>query len=175
MTPGDRKPGKPGAATTRGPAREPLPRSARPLRRARGDRRTLGAERGGDARHAGAGRGHAVETPIGWLPTPADIPTEGLAVSAADLAELLRVDADEWQAEVPLIAEYFDSLGTRLPGALRDQLSEHLTVDHHALHAAAVGIDDARLHRVVGRLQHASFRARAPSPLAFAGERPKRV
>jgi len=71
-----------------------------------------------------AGRGHAVETPIGWLPTPDDIPTEGLDVSSADLAELLRVDTDEWQVEVPLIAEYFDSLGPRLPGALRDQLSD---------------------------------------------------
>jgi phosphoenolpyruvate carboxykinase (GTP) len=71
-----------------------------------------------------AGRGHAVETPIGLLPTPADLPTEGLDVAPADLAELLRVDTAEWQAEVPLIAEHFDFLGAQLPGALRDQLSE---------------------------------------------------
>jgi phosphoenolpyruvate carboxykinase (GTP) len=71
-----------------------------------------------------AGRGHAIETPIGMLPTPADLPTEGLDVAPADLAELLRVDTAEWQAEVPLIAEHFDSLGAQLPDALRDQLSE---------------------------------------------------
>ena len=71
-----------------------------------------------------AGRGHAEETPIGLLPTPDDIPTDGLDMAPADLAELLRVDASEWQAEVPLIADYFDTLGSRLPGALRDQLNE---------------------------------------------------
>ncbi|MGH9296925.1 MAG: phosphoenolpyruvate carboxykinase domain-containing protein, partial [Acidimicrobiales bacterium] len=68
------------------------------------------------------GRGEAVETPIGYLPAKGAIPTEGLDVSDADMEELLRVDVDEWKAEVPLIAEHFARFGDRLPAALRSQL-----------------------------------------------------
>src|ERR1019366_2750318 len=50
-----------------------------------------------------AGRGEAVTTPIGFLPAPGAIPTDGLAVAEEDMAELLRVDRDEWRAELPLI------------------------------------------------------------------------
>jgi phosphoenolpyruvate carboxykinase (GTP) len=70
-----------------------------------------------------AGRGEAVETPIGMIPTPAAIPVEGLDISADDLAELLRVDREEWRAEVPLIASHFEALGPRLPDELREQLA----------------------------------------------------
>ncbi len=67
-----------------------------------------------------AGRGEGVETPIGYLPTADAIDTEGLEVSRADMDELLRVDRDEWRAEVPVIAEYFEQFGDRLPtGDLR--------------------------------------------------------
>jgi len=69
-----------------------------------------------------AGRGDATETPIGYLPAPGAIDTEGLDVSAEDMAELLRVDRDEWRAEVPVIAEYFARFGDRLPPAISDQL-----------------------------------------------------
>jgi phosphoenolpyruvate carboxykinase (GTP) len=69
-----------------------------------------------------AGRGEAARTPIGWLPAKGAIDTEGLEVSDEDMAELLRVDAEEWRAEVPLIAEYYDKFGERLPRALRAEL-----------------------------------------------------
>jgi phosphoenolpyruvate carboxykinase (GTP) len=69
-----------------------------------------------------AGRGEAVVTPIGHLPAPGAIDTEGLAVSPADMDELLRVDRDEWRAEVPRIADYFEQFGDRLPAAITDQL-----------------------------------------------------
>jgi phosphoenolpyruvate carboxykinase (GTP) len=71
-----------------------------------------------------AGRGEAVETPIGLLPSEGAIPSEGLDVTPADLAELLRVDADEWKAEVPSISGHFDALGDRLPPELRDELDK---------------------------------------------------
>ena len=71
-----------------------------------------------------AGTGGAVETPIGYLPTPADLPTDGLDVPAAALDELLRVDATEWRNEVPSIVAHFDSLGERLPSELRDELAQ---------------------------------------------------
>jgi phosphoenolpyruvate carboxykinase (GTP) len=65
-----------------------------------------------------AGRAEAVETPIGYLPAEGAINVDGLDVSDADLAELLRVDRDEWRAEVPLIREHFAQFGDRLPTAL---------------------------------------------------------
>ncbi|MDP9070879.1 MAG: phosphoenolpyruvate carboxykinase (GTP) [Actinomycetota bacterium] len=68
------------------------------------------------------GGGEAQETPIGYVPTPGSIDLEGLDVGAEDLAELLRVDRDEWRNEVPSIAEHYDQFGDRLPTALRHQL-----------------------------------------------------
>jgi phosphoenolpyruvate carboxykinase (GTP) len=69
-----------------------------------------------------AGNGAAVETPIGLLPASDAIPTEGLTVTAADMAELLRVDADDWRGELPLIEEHFGIFGDRLPPALVEEL-----------------------------------------------------
>jgi len=69
-----------------------------------------------------AGRGEAVTTPIGFLPAPGAIPTDGLAVAEEDMAELLRVDRDEWRAELPLIEEYYAQFGDRVPEALQIQL-----------------------------------------------------
>ncbi|MHB1929540.1 MAG: phosphoenolpyruvate carboxykinase (GTP) [Acidimicrobiales bacterium] len=71
-----------------------------------------------------AGRGEAVETAIGLLPTPDSIPTEGLPVSREDMERLLSVDTEEWRAEVPSIEGHYDRLGERVPQELRDQLHE---------------------------------------------------
>jgi phosphoenolpyruvate carboxykinase (GTP) len=68
------------------------------------------------------GRGGAVETPIGYVPARDALPTAGLAVSAADLDELLHVDVDEWRREIPLIEEHYAQFGDRLPEALHDEL-----------------------------------------------------
>ncbi len=68
------------------------------------------------------GEGDAVETAIGNVPTDVAIDTDGLAVSARDMADLLRVDIDEWRQEVPLIREHYAHLGDRLPTELVDQL-----------------------------------------------------
>ena len=40
------------------------------------------------------------------------------------MAELLRVDADEWKAELPPMHEHFARFGEQLPGELRAQLSD---------------------------------------------------
>jgi phosphoenolpyruvate carboxykinase (GTP) len=69
-----------------------------------------------------AGRGQAVETPIGYLPAPGAIPTEGVEVTEAAMAELLKVDSGEWRAECESIAGYFQELGRRLPSELLDEL-----------------------------------------------------
>jgi phosphoenolpyruvate carboxykinase (GTP) len=70
-----------------------------------------------------AGTAGAVETPVGLVPAEGGIDTTGLAVAPDDIAELLRVDADEWRAEVPSIEEHFARLGERLPVELRDELN----------------------------------------------------
>ena len=67
--------------------------------------------------------GDAVESPIGYLPGPAGIPLDGLDVAPAALAELLRVDPDEWRVEVPSIEEYFATFGDHLPATLGDELT----------------------------------------------------
>jgi phosphoenolpyruvate carboxykinase (GTP) len=68
------------------------------------------------------GEADAVETPIGLVPTPEALDTEGLDIDAAVLDELLSVDTESWRQEIPLIEAHFDFIGERLPEALRARL-----------------------------------------------------
>jgi len=68
------------------------------------------------------GSADAVKTPIGYLPTPEALETDGLSLPEEDLAALLSVDVEEWKAELPAIREWFDSLGDHVPGVVREQL-----------------------------------------------------
>ena len=65
-----------------------------------------------------------VETPIGLMPKEGDLDLTGLAVSAQDLKELLRVDVEAWKTELSDIEGQFAQLGDRLPERLRKQLSD---------------------------------------------------
>ena len=62
-----------------------------------------------------SGEGKAVETPIGNVPTPTPSTPTAWPCRQKDMAELLRVDLDEWRSEVPLIREHYAGLGDRLP------------------------------------------------------------
>jgi phosphoenolpyruvate carboxykinase (GTP) len=64
------------------------------------------------------GEAGAVETPIGLLPTAADLHLDGLAIDAADVEALLAVDRAGWSAEMASMAEYFGEFGARLPARL---------------------------------------------------------
>jgi phosphoenolpyruvate carboxykinase (GTP) len=68
------------------------------------------------------GRADAVESPIGMIPSESALDVEGLDLDADDLAAVLRVDADEWKAEVPQVAEWFAKFGDKLPGVLWAEL-----------------------------------------------------
>ena len=68
------------------------------------------------------GRGQAVETPIGYLPAPGAIPTDGLNVPTEAVGELLKVDAAEWRHELESIATHFQALGDAIPSELLDEL-----------------------------------------------------
>jgi phosphoenolpyruvate carboxykinase (GTP) len=71
-----------------------------------------------------AGQATAVRTAIGDLPRPDDLDTVGLDVSADDLAELLKVDADGWKGAIPQIETHFAQFGDKLPTELGAQLSQ---------------------------------------------------
>ena len=69
-----------------------------------------------------AGRGDAVETPIGFVPSHSALNVEGLDVTEADMTELLTVHDDEWRDEVPRIREHFATFGDDLPTKLSDEV-----------------------------------------------------
>jgi phosphoenolpyruvate carboxykinase (GTP) len=70
------------------------------------------------------GTGGAEETPVGNVPRPEDIETEGLDVSPEHVAEVLRVEPDDWRKELPAIKAHFERFGDRLPAELSRQLDE---------------------------------------------------
>ncbi|HEY8465284.1 MAG TPA: phosphoenolpyruvate carboxykinase (GTP), partial [Solirubrobacterales bacterium] len=67
------------------------------------------------------GEAEAVETPIGLVPAPGDLNTEGLDISEEALNELLTVDEDALRQELPQIEEHLARFGNRLPQQVRAQ------------------------------------------------------
>jgi phosphoenolpyruvate carboxykinase (GTP) len=77
------------------------------------------------------GKGGAVETPIGLVPTPEALNLDGMDLSRAEVEALLHVDRAEWAAEVPEIRAFFEKFGERLPRELSvslDALAQRLGV-----------------------------------------------
>ncbi|MEV7227960.1 phosphoenolpyruvate carboxykinase (GTP) [Polymorphospora sp. NPDC051019] len=68
------------------------------------------------------GRGAAVETPIGYVPTADALDVEGLGLTRAEIETALKVDIDEWRAELPQITEWFEKFGDKLPAVLWAEL-----------------------------------------------------
>jgi phosphoenolpyruvate carboxykinase (GTP) len=68
------------------------------------------------------GRGGAVETPIGYVPTPDALDVSGLDLTTDELEQVLRVDPEEWKAEIPQVTEWFHKFGDKLPGVLWAEL-----------------------------------------------------
>ncbi len=71
-----------------------------------------------------AGRADGRETPIGLVPSPDDLELSGLAIDDADLHALLHVDAEGWLREIPLIREYYEQFGVKLPAELSHELHQ---------------------------------------------------
>jgi phosphoenolpyruvate carboxykinase (GTP) len=69
------------------------------------------------------GTGKAIETPIGYVPAPGAIDISGLNVSDTDMAELLKVDTNDWLKEVESIKIHYSQFGNRLPQGLKDELA----------------------------------------------------
>jgi phosphoenolpyruvate carboxykinase (GTP) len=70
------------------------------------------------------GRADATETPIGYVPTPESLDTDGLDLSEDDLQTLLSVDSDAWKEELELVEDHYEFIGERLPAAMREQLDD---------------------------------------------------
>jgi phosphoenolpyruvate carboxykinase (GTP) len=68
------------------------------------------------------GGAEAVETPIGLVPSADALDLSGLDLPPERLEAVLEVDLDEWREEIPLIREFFDEFGNKLPVELREAL-----------------------------------------------------
>jgi phosphoenolpyruvate carboxykinase (GTP) len=63
----------------------------------------------------------AVETPIGLVPRPEDLDTDGLGLAPEALRQLLEVDEASVREELPQTREHLAQFGDRLPAAVREQ------------------------------------------------------
>ena len=70
-----------------------------------------------------SGKGQAVETPIGYLPTDDAIDTSGLDVTDEQMSELLKVNVEEWLNEIESIREHYARFEETLPEALSEELA----------------------------------------------------
>ncbi len=70
------------------------------------------------------GTAEAHDTPIGRVPSPEALDLTGLDIDPLVMAKLLAVDAESWRAEVPQLEQHYASLGSTVPGELKDQLQE---------------------------------------------------
>ncbi len=62
-----------------------------------------------------AGKGEAVETPIGLVPAPGALDTDDLALPAGALSRLLSIDREGWRTALGTQDEFFAQFGDRLP------------------------------------------------------------
>jgi phosphoenolpyruvate carboxykinase (GTP) len=68
------------------------------------------------------GKADAVDTPIGYVPTGDSLDLTGMDLTGAHVEDAVRVDPEEWAAELASIQEWFANFGESLPEALRSEL-----------------------------------------------------
>jgi phosphoenolpyruvate carboxykinase (GTP) len=78
------------------------------------------------------GRGDAVETPIGLVPTRDAIDRTGIDVSDAAMDQLLKVDHADWVEAFEGQHQYFEKFGKRVPAGIMD---EHHALGHRLHHS----------------------------------------
>ncbi|AFC46101.1 phosphoenolpyruvate carboxykinase [Mycobacterium intracellulare ATCC 13950] len=61
------------------------------------------------------------DTPIGIVPKAEDLDLDGLDASSDEVAQALAVNTAEWREELPLIEEWFEFVGDKLPTGVRDE------------------------------------------------------
>jgi len=81
------------------------------------------------------GRAEAVETPIGYVPTPASLKVAAMNLPESTISELLRVENPAWIDELESTRLFFESLGDKLPKTLQQELErliDRLASDIHS-------------------------------------------
>jgi len=68
------------------------------------------------------GRGKAVETPLGFIPTADALDLTGLDIDRRRVERALAWDRDEWLDALADLNVFFESFGRRLPGQIRQEL-----------------------------------------------------
>ena len=71
-----------------------------------------------------AERANAVDAPIGRLPRPEDINTQGMTLEPETLRALLSVDTQLWRKEVAETRAYLERFGARLPAQMMTELEK---------------------------------------------------
>lgn len=67
------------------------------------------------------GNAAAEDTAIGRVPSADQIDLSGLDTPREDVETALHVDVEEWKAEIPLIEEWFATIGADLPSSVQDE------------------------------------------------------
>jgi phosphoenolpyruvate carboxykinase (GTP) len=70
------------------------------------------------------GTARADETPVGYVPAPGALDTNGLNVTPDRLKEALHVDAGEWLAALADLGQFYGEFGPRLPAPIATSLAE---------------------------------------------------
>ena len=70
-----------------------------------------------------AGRGKAVETPLGFMPALGDLDLRGLHLGLTQGRELLSIEPEAWRQELAEQQVFFNKLGPRLPQEISDEAS----------------------------------------------------
>jgi phosphoenolpyruvate carboxykinase (GTP) len=91
------------------------------------------------------GRGGAIDTPIGLVPSPDAIDRRGIDLGDEQMASLLKVDPAEWVEAVTGQEDFLNSFGSHTPKAIRDEHTElvrriHDAITPHDLHGRDSGI-----------------------------------
>jgi phosphoenolpyruvate carboxykinase (GTP) len=55
------------------------------------------------------------------VPSAGDLDLDGLDADPGDVDEALAVNIDEWRDELPLIEEWFEFVGEKLPTGVKDE------------------------------------------------------
>lgn len=61
---------------------------------------------------------HAIETPIGWMPSYEDLPTEDLALSGYEFSEVMSIQRDQWREEIISHSPLFEKIKDRIPSEI---------------------------------------------------------
>lgn len=69
------------------------------------------------------GKGSAVQTSIGYLPTLESIDTSGMSLMPSALREVLSFDRGGWKKEVDEIEKFFSQFESRLPVELQKEVA----------------------------------------------------